>query len=377
VQRYANVDGQKRCPFPKGRGTCPSCGGILIAKCGRIKAHHWAHDKRKDCDAWSEPIGPWHLWWQNLVRPEFAEVVRTPHRADIVGNGGLVVELQHSAILAEDIAAREAFYGDMVWLFNAAHRFAYAKSGKRAFFSLGRNRHLELCTKPVFLDFGFDLVEVERFTDAITMVSGFGLVLKRGTFTDNYLSDVRQPGSSVSEAFSSEGEIKSPWDHNSPVRRLQCDTNWRDSASGQTTTFGKWTEYIKVDYYSYRIGDSRNKRWDRDNVIDRHPEIANSWTSESLDQMLDFLCGTAVILGGQLRVLPSPAHAIPVKSTVSATESLLDLAEGHVRAGRLPILEEITREALLEKARQGEIRRYGQLLRPDTARRAVQRPLFE
>jgi competence protein CoiA len=75
MQRYANVDGQKQLPFPKGRGWCPCCGGLLIAKCGQINAHHWAHDKGDDCDTWSEPIGPWHLWWQGLVRPDFVEVV--------------------------------------------------------------------------------------------------------------------------------------------------------------------------------------------------------------------------------------------------------------------------------------------------------------
>jgi len=39
-----------------------------------------------------------------------------PHRADIRTPGGLVVEIQHSGISSEDVAAREAFYGNMVWL---------------------------------------------------------------------------------------------------------------------------------------------------------------------------------------------------------------------------------------------------------------------
>ena len=42
------------------------------------------------------------------------------HRADIVGNYGTVVELQHSQISPEVIAARESFYGRMVWLFDAS-----------------------------------------------------------------------------------------------------------------------------------------------------------------------------------------------------------------------------------------------------------------
>ncbi|HEV3447343.1 MAG TPA: hypothetical protein VG099_22065 [Gemmataceae bacterium] len=47
----------------------------------------------------------------------------------MVGNGGVVIELQHSSISAEDIEAREASYGDMVSLFDATQRFAYMKSG--------------------------------------------------------------------------------------------------------------------------------------------------------------------------------------------------------------------------------------------------------
>jgi hypothetical protein len=44
---------------------------------------------------------------------------RTPPRADIVTASGVVVELQHSPISAETIAEREAFYGRMVWVFDA------------------------------------------------------------------------------------------------------------------------------------------------------------------------------------------------------------------------------------------------------------------
>jgi hypothetical protein len=35
VLRYANVGGEKRLPFPKGRGKCPGCHGLLG------KAHQW------------------------------------------------------------------------------------------------------------------------------------------------------------------------------------------------------------------------------------------------------------------------------------------------------------------------------------------------
>jgi hypothetical protein len=332
---------------------------LLFAKCGQINAHHWAHETRDDCDTWSEPIGPWHVWWQNLVRAEFVEVTKGPHRADIVGNGGTVVELQHSSISAEDIAARETHYGDMVWLFDATQRFARMKSGARAFFSLGQTKHLDLCKKPVFLDFGFDVVEVERFTDAITLVSGFGLIRSRDWFFEAFLSDVRVRGSSASGRFVPERAISYPWDRKSPVWKLKYDTNWIDPASGKAVTFRKWTEYILLRYGTYTAGDRQNTRWDYDNLIDRHPDIANGWTKDGLREMKDLFCGTAVILGGLLRVLPLPAASIRVEKTVSATEQLLQQAETHIRAGRLPLLKDSTKSALLERARQYEIDQYG------------------
>ena len=62
----------------------------------------------------------WHLGWQRAVPPERREVVMGPHRADIVTASGGVVEIQHSPVSPDVIAAREAFYGDqMAWIFDA------------------------------------------------------------------------------------------------------------------------------------------------------------------------------------------------------------------------------------------------------------------
>ncbi len=366
--RFANVDGEKRLAFPTGRGSCPCCGGQLIAKCGQIKTHHWAHQSKDDCDTWSESIGPWHLWWQNLVRPEFVEVAKGIHRADIVGNRGVVVELQHSPISPRDVTARESHYGDMVWLFDATHRFDYTKSGSRAFFALGQTKHLDLCTKPVFLDFGFDLVQVERFTDAITMVSGVGLVRSREWFAREFLSHVQQPASNAAGDFIPEGSSSNPWHKKSPVWRLKHDTRWMDPTSGQVISFPKWSEYIKLNCYTYRRGDSQNKQHDHDKLIDWHPELANGWTKDGLRQMKEFFAGTAIILGGLLRVLPLPADSIHVSRPVSATEQLLSVADEHIRAGRLPVLKDSTKLGLVAKAKQHEMQTYGRLLQPETRR---------
>jgi hypothetical protein len=333
-------------------------------------------EARADCDAWSEPIGPWHLRWQSLVRREFIEVVKGPHRADIF-NGRTVVELQHSSIGAEDITAREAFYGDMVWMFDATHRFAYVKSGERSFFSFGQAKHIGLCKKPVFLDFGFDLVQVERFTDAITLVSGFGLTRSWEWFADFFLSDVRQPGTSMA-AFVPQPDGTDPWARKSPVWKMKYPTKWLEPGTGQAVVYPEWTPYIEVMTGWYRRGDKENTTWDYDEVIDKHPEIATGWTKEGLRQMHDFLGGKIVILGGYLRILPPKADAIQIKTTVSATEHLLHLADKHIRAGRLPVLKSATKEGLLEKARQWEISQYGRPLRPERIRPAGgQKTLFE
>jgi hypothetical protein len=350
----ANVEGKKQLPFPKGRGTCPCCGGLLIAKCGQIVTHHWAHDAKDDCDPWSEPIGPWHLWWQNLVRMDFVEVTRGPHRADIVGNGNVVIELQHSSISAEDIEAREAYYGNMAWLFDATQRFASVNLGGRSFFSLGKTKHLELCKKPVFLDFGLDILEVGQFSDAITMVSGYGMIRSREWFANTFLSNVRQPESQLGTPFVPEERGSTPWDTKSPIWKLRHDTQWIDPGRGQVVTYPKWTEYIKLNYTHWRVGDSQNKWYDYDLLIDRHPDIANGWTKDGLRQMKDFLRGTAIILGGLLRVLPSPASVIPAPRSVDSAEHLLAIAEGHILAGRLPVLKPTTKSGLIEKAKKQE-----------------------
>jgi hypothetical protein len=337
----------------------------LIAKCGHIVTHHWAHDAKDDCDPWAEPIGLWHLWWQNLVSADFVEVAKGPHRADIIGNNNVVVELQHSSISAEDIEAREAYYGNMVWLFDATTRFASVNLEDRSFFSLGRTKHLELCKKPVFLDFGSSVVQVNQFTDAITLVSGYGGDRSREWFATTFLSDVRQPGSSAGGLFIPVGGRSNPWERKSPVWKLKHDTKWLNPVTSHVVTYPKRTEYIKLNYAHWNAGDSQSKWYDYDLLIDHHPEIANGWTKDGLRHMKNLFNGTAIILGGLLRVLPAPATSISVNLSVGSTEQLLALAEGHIRAGRLPVLKDSTKEGLIEKAKLREMQLYGRLIRPE------------
>ena len=377
--RYAEVEGHRHLPFPKGRGICPECLRPVIAKCGEINTHHWAHVDRDDCDSWSEPMGAWHLWWQALVRDEFREVPRGPHRADMVGNGGVVVELQNSPISTEDIRAREAHYGNMVWLFNATDRFGQLVSGTRSFFALGQTKHLEQCTKPVFLDFGDTIVEVNCFSDAITRVSGFGNAMSRTWFAKAFLSDVASINGDPSERFIPTGKTSDPWERKSPVWKLKFPTRWIDPITGAVTTYPKWTKYLEVSYEHWVVGASQNKWHDFEVVIDRHPDIACGWTKDGMRRMKDFFFGKPIILGGHLRLLPSPAKSIPVNRSISATEHVLQAALVHERAGRLPILQDSTRAVLLDKAKAFEIATYGRTVSRRSGMEKPQEPksLFE
>ena len=102
--RYAIVDGIKtdiRDAKRYQHGVCPMCGDELIARKGEIRAHHWCHARGK-CDAWYQPKGPWHVYWQSKFPVEMQEVpvskliggVSVKHIADIRTDRGLVIEVQ-------------------------------------------------------------------------------------------------------------------------------------------------------------------------------------------------------------------------------------------------------------------------------------------
>lgn len=118
---WAIVNNKKVEATPKAYGSCPLCSGLVLAKCGEIKIWHWAHAKDADCDTWYEPESDWHYHWKMTFGKEQAEVVIKKqdkwHIADILTEGAVVIELQHSPIQNTIIRKREEFYGDkMLWL---------------------------------------------------------------------------------------------------------------------------------------------------------------------------------------------------------------------------------------------------------------------
>ena len=74
--KFAIVDNQRKEATSKTKGICPVCHTPVIAKCGDIKAHHWAHETKQDCknDRW-ETEGQWHRNWKNKFPSEWQEQI--------------------------------------------------------------------------------------------------------------------------------------------------------------------------------------------------------------------------------------------------------------------------------------------------------------
>lgn len=338
---YANVAGERRRAIRGLEGSCPTCGGTLIAKCGNVNVWHWAHSVSADCDRWAEPVGPWHWAWQQAIAPRWIEVPWGPHRADIVGDDDVIIELQHSAISTEEIAAREDFYGDMIWLFDATHRFRVVRSGEWAFFALGRVKHLSNCRRPVYLDFGSHLVEVSLFTSAIPEIHGIGVFRERSWFCRRYLASVLT--GEVGSARSSDVH-PDPWLERCPHRPIDFPTKWYIDGEPKVVPAG--TTFIPLAH-----NETRSRASGAERLIETVTDLANGWTATEMNEMRRFFCGTPMIFEGLLRVLPAlPGDRSWREWTPPlAIHSLMDKAEGHIRAGRLPVLKDTTRRAILER----------------------------
>src|SRR6478735_7197618 len=186
---YAIADGQRIPPTKHATGTCRHCGRRVIAKCGRVKVAHWAHvGGENDCDPWAESETRWHRDWQSRADPDWCEVTmgqNREHRADIRRpHDGLVIELQHSYISHEEVHEREAFYGNMWWVFDTApwwFRLWLDADGAVHYRWRSRRHTLDAATRPVFLDLGGPLLRVTGFGRQ-GCVSGTGSLLSRNDF---------------------------------------------------------------------------------------------------------------------------------------------------------------------------------------------------
>jgi hypothetical protein len=120
--RFAIINDEKTAPQPKLHGHCPHCGEEVISKCGKVKVWHWAHKSREVCDPWWENETEWHRAWKDNFPKEWQEIsaldpeTGETHIADVKTPHGMVVEFQHSVMPIEEMAARERFYGNMIWI---------------------------------------------------------------------------------------------------------------------------------------------------------------------------------------------------------------------------------------------------------------------
>jgi len=177
--RFAFIEGRKAEAQPGLRGSCPCCGSEVIAKCGRFKIRHWAHKNKTNCDPWWENESEWHRKWKSYFPAEWQEVVLQAtnlerHIADVYTPNQCVLEFQMSSIDEIEVRAREGFYQNLSWVVNGQKndfdKVYFNLSLKdpdpcdhriRNFRWWGKSKlfhRWSSSTKPVYMDFGGDLV---------------------------------------------------------------------------------------------------------------------------------------------------------------------------------------------------------------------------
>ena len=177
--KFSLVDTLKTEPFKGGSGICFCCGSETVAKCGNFKVHHWAHKSKINCDPWWENEGEWHRKWKNYFPLESQEIVfqqpltNEKHIADVFINQ-TIIEIQSYSIKEDEARLREAFYNNMIWVVdgckNEFDRVNFGLSvcsphtedpSLRMLKWYGRSKIFakwSKSTKPVYFDFGTDLV---------------------------------------------------------------------------------------------------------------------------------------------------------------------------------------------------------------------------
>jgi competence protein CoiA len=124
--RFALSNNERIEPTKGAKGVCPCCGSELVARCGEIKVHHWAHKKKCD-DHWWENETEWHRNWKNQFPKEWQEIIQRDesgekHIADVKTSSGWTIEFQHSPISKEERDSRDYFYTKLIWVVDGTRR---------------------------------------------------------------------------------------------------------------------------------------------------------------------------------------------------------------------------------------------------------------
>ena len=194
---YAIVDGRRVEASPGNRGNCPICEGEVLSKCGEINTWHWAHANRLDCDAWSEGESEWHRTWKKRFPSRWREFVIGSHRADIKSPRG-IIELQASAISTADIAERERYYNEMVWLVDARDfELNVRDRGSHVTFRWKHPRKTWWAAKkPLFFDIDGWLIEIHQIYHNMPC-GGWGKSLNYSEFVEIFSQP--KPGTKLCE----------------------------------------------------------------------------------------------------------------------------------------------------------------------------------
>ena len=124
--KYAMKNNQRIEAVKSGNiATCRGCGSEVRAYCGPFNIWHWKHVSKANCDPWWEPETKWHRKakdcfpekWQEVI--QYDPVTGEKHIADIKTDQGIVIEFQNSPIPLKELAQREAFYNNPIWVVNA------------------------------------------------------------------------------------------------------------------------------------------------------------------------------------------------------------------------------------------------------------------
>jgi len=135
--KLALVNGERSEAQPKLAGECICCGSEMIAKCGDVYAHHWAHRSRRNCDHWWENETEWHRAWKNRFPFDWQEIVHRAddgerHIADIQTEDGWFIEMQHSQIKPEERDSRERFYKKLIWVVDGTISHTYEEQFRKS-----------------------------------------------------------------------------------------------------------------------------------------------------------------------------------------------------------------------------------------------------
>ena len=108
-------------------GNCPLTNWQVKAHVGEIR-QYWAYiGGQPELPPGYENETAWHYAWKVPIKDDSCEVIfgeNNEHRADIVGNNGHVIELQHSPIDIRDVRERNRFYREetnkrVIWVVDA------------------------------------------------------------------------------------------------------------------------------------------------------------------------------------------------------------------------------------------------------------------